>query len=88
MCSAAVATIWLRWTTVCVQYGQNGVQGTIARVEKVWKCSWAQQCGRYVSSRVLGSERARWTEAGDPSSVDSGVEFVDFTELGFLGRGP
>ena len=67
---------------------QKGVQGTIARVERVWKCSWAQQGGRHVSSRVLVSERVRWTEAGNPSSVDGGVEFVEFTELGFRGRGP
>ena len=89
VCSAAVATIWLPWTTICVQYGlRREIKGTIARVERVWKCSGAQQGGRYVPNRVLGSERARWTETGNRSSVDGRVEFVDFTELGFLGRGP
>ena len=87
MCSTAVATIWLPWTTICVQYGlRRDIKGTITRVERVWKCSRAQQGGRYVSSGVLGSERERWTEAGNPSSVDGGVGFMDFTTLGSLER--
>ena len=53
--------------SLCAVWSQKGHLGQHCQAERVQRCSWAQQGGRYVSSRVLGSERGTWTEAGSAS---------------------
>ena len=50
--------------------------------------SWAQQGGRYISSRVLGSERGRRTEAGSATLLMAELELWILLHLSFFGKGP